>query len=204
MKEFWEEKHRNKLVTYLSGHCGATVIKGLYIEPIIGALLGSSCEVLEIGVGLGICTRDLRDMGMHISCVDISEEALRRVEKYCDRRFLSSKIDTLPTDFFDLAISFCVTQHIDDAALSAQLWEVIRSLKPEGIFAMQYAFAFYGSPLEQGRAQMEAGAVNRPIERMHQMVAEAGGRIVLSRVSSISPQFQSGWGVIHIMKGFRG
>lgn len=47
---------------------------------------------------------------------------------------------------------------------------------------------------------MQAGAVNRPIERMYKLVDEAVGRIVNSWIFGVYPQYNSGWGVIHIMK----
>jgi SAM-dependent methyltransferase len=200
MKEFWEEKHRNNALLFLSGHPAAAIIKGLYIEPLVEKLLGKPSEVLEIGVGLGICTQDLHNMGLAVSCLDISEEALRRVEKITARRYFDVGAWCLLPDTFDLAISYCVTQHMNDESLAYQLKYVIRSLKPSGIFAMQYSFPFYGSQIDQGMQQMQAGAVNRPVEKMFQLVSEASGQIVLNRIYGIYPQYSSGWGVIHIVK----
>lgn len=200
MKKFWEEKHQENSLPYLSGHPGSAIIKGLYIELLIEKLAARSNEVLEIGVGLGICTQDLRNLGLSISCVDVSETALRRVEKITVRRYLASEISSLPSDHFDVAISYCVTQHINDESLSEQLREVIRSLKPEGLFAMQYSFPAYGSQIEQSEERMQAGAVNRPIECMYNLVATAEGQIVYHRIYGVYPQYNSGWGIIHIMK----
>lgn len=150
IKKFWEEKHKESSLSYLSGHPAAAIIRGLYIESLIEELQGSSCEVLEIGVGLGICTKDLFNMGFSVSCIDISEVALQRVAKITTRAYLDTMVRELPSDTFSLAISYCVTQHINDISLSEQLREVIRSLKPEGVFAMQYSFPACGSQLGQG------------------------------------------------------
>jgi len=201
MKKFWEEKHLESSKSYLSGHPAEAIIKGLYIESIIEDLRNRpAADVLEIGVGMGICTKDLHGMGFNISCVDISEEALRRIQHLAVRTYLDIGIWGLPPGSFDLAISYCVTQHINDASLGEQLKHVIRSLRPSGIFAMQYSFPAYGSQIEQGIERMQAGAVNRPIERMYKMVEEAGGKIVLSRIYGVFPQYNSGWAIAHIMK----
>jgi SAM-dependent methyltransferase len=196
MKEFWEAQHEKDDIQSLSGHPGSAIINGLYIKD----LVRPGIEVLEIGVGLGYCTRDLIEMGVDVSVLDISEGALRRVAGIAKFKYLESEIHTLPGDYFDLAISYCVTQHMDNAGLARQLQNVIRSLKPDGIFAMQYALPFHGVEYNESIIAMEAGSVCRPLEMMYDMVNLAGGAIVYHRIWGMFPQYRSGWAIVHIEK----
>lgn len=196
IKEFWDEKHREKNLASLSGHPGQTIVDGLYIKH----LIETGKAILEIGVGLGYCTKDLQMMGLKVSVVDISEIAIARVKDWTVNTYLDTNISALPSDAFDIAISYCVTQHINNETLAAQLKEVIRSLKSDGTFAMQYSFPLYCIPTSETLEMMQAGAVNRPVEVMYKMVADAGGLIVYSRIYGIYPQYSSGWDIIHIRR----
>lgn len=193
IKEFWEEKHRTDDKLSLSGHGGLTVLAGLFVKK---ELAGS--RVLEIGVGLGYCTSALHLFRAKVYAVDISERALERVGAFVEESLLESNIDKLPSDFFDLAISYCVTQHMNNDGLKRQLKEVIRSLRIDGTFAMQYSFPLYGTRISEELEDMKNGAVNRPIEVMYKMVEVAGGYIIESHISGVYPQYGSGWAVIHI------
>jgi len=193
ISDFWEEKHREESKLSLSGHSGPTVMEALKVNVCDGM------NVLEIGVGLGYCTRYIANKGAKVSCVDIAQAALNRVKDIATV-YLAENIGKLPADNFDLAISMCVTQHIDDASLAAQLKEVFRSMKAGAIFAMQYSFPFSGQPMRDGYDAMANGEVNRPIEHIYAMVDAAGGKVNDSRIMGIYPQYKSGWGLLHMVK----
>jgi len=91
--------------------------------------------VLNIGVGQGHCTRALAGRGCEVSALDISRHALDKVASVIRAGYLASALHELPESAFDLAISFLVTQHVDDAALwgparcggqEPQAWGLVR------------------------------------------------------------------------------
>lgn len=196
MKEFWEARHKEDNIASLSGHPASAIINGLYLKGIITP--GS--RLLEIGVGLGICTRELVDMGFKVTVLDISEEAIKRVRAMVRRAYLESEIETLPDNYYDIAISYCVVQHMNNQSLTRQLKNVIRSLTPDGIYAMQYAIPFHKAEYNESAMAMEGGSVCRPPEIMYELVDHAGGKIVYHRIWGMFPQYQSGWAIAHIMR----
>ena len=198
--EFWENIHKENNILYLSGHSGITVLRGLFLVDFVDQLVPQESRILEIGVGLGICTKDLHDLGFKVDCVEISKEAVDRVYHLVDTSYTPDGLYCMDSEAYDLAISYCVTQHINDESLQEQLKEVIRALKKTGIFAMQYSWPFEGYPKLQRFEEMASGSCNRPIEKMYQMVEDAGGKIVDSRIFSVSPQYKAGWGILHIMR----
>ncbi|HPV97921.1 MAG TPA: class I SAM-dependent methyltransferase [Spirochaetota bacterium] len=193
IKDFWEEKHREESKLSLSGHPGPTVLSALNV------VLTGKMKVLEIGVGLGYCTRYIANMGIEIHCVDIAQAALNRVKDIA-KTYLAENIGNLPENYFDRALSLCVTQHIDDAELKKQLGAVIKSLREDGIFAMQFSFPFYGARKEQSEAAMQNGECARPIETMYEMIEAAGGKVKAATIMGVYPLFKSGWCLVHIGK----
>ena len=195
MKDFWEKQHDEKSIQALSGHPGQTVLDGLYLYKLPKA----NPRVLEIGVGLGICTLDLIKMGANVDCLDIAIGAIERVKHAITHGFLNPEY--LPDDTYDLAISYCVTQHMDNTNFTNQLKNVIRSLKPGGVFAMQYAIPYHTDLIHQSKEAQEAGSVCRTVGGMNDMIEEAGGKIVFHRIWGFFPQYNSGWAIVHMVKG---
>jgi hypothetical protein len=196
MKDFWDKKHRENSLPSLSGHSWPTICRGLYLDPY--DVLGKN--VLEIGVGLAICSHDLHMEGANLTCCDISEVAMERVKSFASFIFPSA-LASLPENFFNLAISYCVTQHINDFSLQNQLTYVVKALREDGVFAMQYAFPTYGAVFSEDALSMGAGSVCRPVEKMYDMVKAAHGHIVYHRIFGIYPQYHSGWAIVHVKKG---
>ena len=87
MKNFWNEQHTKENILSLSGHPGDTVLKGLYVYEM------EFKTVLEVGVGLGKCTRDLVMKGKEVSVVDISEVALSKVRGKVKETYLAPHIN---------------------------------------------------------------------------------------------------------------
>ena len=134
MKTFWENTHKRETVSLLSGCKYDETIDFLQVS----SLIKPRGYVLEVGVGLGHVTRGLYAAGATVCGLDISGLALNRVKQYCERVFTVEEIAELPTDYFDVVICHNVIQHIPTDLLIEELEHIIRSLKTNGIFAMEF------------------------------------------------------------------
>jgi len=159
-------------------------------------------NVLNIGVGKGHCTRNLAKRGCKVSVLDISPVAVANVQEVITAGYLASDLDQIPPNHFDLAISFLVAQHMAHAGLEAQFAAVVRSLKPRGLFAMQY-----GAPMDSGVETTsdeplfcKEGGVKRSPEYMEAMVRKVGGKVLRSWLHSEYPQYGIAWWILHVAK----
>jgi len=165
-------------------------------------------SVLEIGVGDGTDVKKLHAKGLAVHALDITPAALKKVEAFSEKLWLESQIELLPEKYFDVAISHLVAQHISNETLSRQIRCVLQSLKPRGLFAMQFADRINGTPNESYREDLEvqrAGGVCRSLEMMKKIVQSGGGRIVWVSKARNFPEYGSRWFYIHIRrkKAFR-
>ena len=80
-KVFWEKQHAIKNITALSGCTFDETVDFLQVRN----LLKPDIKVLEVGVGIGSVTKGLYDCGCFVSALDISELALKRVYKFCEK-----------------------------------------------------------------------------------------------------------------------
>jgi SAM-dependent methyltransferase len=136
IKEFWENAHKNDEELWLTG----SYLNQIWPLFQITDKLKPGIKVLNIGVGLGRDTQELHTKKTIVDVLDISQIALDRVKSITRRQFLSSNLKDLPINEYDIAVSHLVTQHMNDTDLVEQIQYVLRSLKPDGIFAMQFAF----------------------------------------------------------------
>jgi len=195
IKDFWEEKHKEDNITYLSGVHGPLTLERLHIPNNLKGL-----KVLEVGVGLGHCTKYLHEHAAEVNCIDISETALKRVKSFCTLQFLSTQLTQLPDNCYNLAISHLVAQHMNDRDLQEQLKHVIRSLSNTGIFAMQFCFPVNGGvPMESEPAE-KSGTVYRNIEHMYQLIENENGVIVAGFINKLFLRYKMGHAVVHIQK----
>ena len=132
LTEWWESQHRKNNLRYLTGSDGPEVWGILHIKDRVrpGAV------VLNIGVGTGRCTSDLKNAGCDVSVLDVSPTALARVSDFA-RTYRTP--GALPVDMFDTVICHLVAQHTDDDRLGEMIKHAVRSLRPGGVIAMQYA-----------------------------------------------------------------
>ncbi len=100
-----------------------------------------SLRVLEIGCGIGRMTRPLAEIFGEVVATDVSGEmigkARERLTGYDNvRLYETSGVDfrDLPDDYFDLAFSIYVFQHVPSAAvIRANITDAYRTLRPGGL-----------------------------------------------------------------------
>lgn len=197
ISEWWENAHATKSY-YVSDFGGLKLWNSLNILP----LIKNDSAILEIGVGNGKNTMELFKKGCNVHVLDISILALEKVRSYSTKQWLESEIEDIPENTFDAVISHLVSQHLSNDALLKQLKSIIPTLKPDGIFAMQFACWLDEQIYDESLGFQKTGYVCRTLDQMQNLVATAGGMI-----SWVSPDtvkfinYRSCWYFIHIQKG---
>jgi cyclopropane fatty-acyl-phospholipid synthase-like methyltransferase len=193
MADWWNRAHSRDHKVWLTGSSGQEVWSMLEVD----SLAQPGATVLNIGVGLGRCTRDLADRGCVVHALDISQVALDRVADVA-RGWLDPAAP--PTDTFDLAISHLVAQHMRNADLEAQLARIIPSLKRDGVYAIQFATPL-GRPLSPDAddpTSARGGSCQRLPETVEAIVARHGGRVLRSWRCAEYPAHMAAWQAMHI------
>jgi SAM-dependent methyltransferase len=193
LEDWWERAHKRDHTFWLSGTVGQEVWERLSVRD----RLKPGVKVLNIGVGLGQCTRQLHAEGVDVEVLDISQAALDRVADIA-RGWSAERLHELPKGEFDLALSHLVAQHMMDADLEAQFEAVIAALKPDGVFAVQFAVTDDPDMLEQLPIKAKGGSIQRRPEAVEALAVKAGGRVVYSQENEQFPQYRASWHVIHI------
>jgi 2-polyprenyl-3-methyl-5-hydroxy-6-metoxy-1,4-benzoquinol methylase len=134
IKEFWDNCHKEGLLASLSGSKYDETIKALKLEEYMKPF----SNVLEVGPGLGYVTKELYERGLNVSCLDISKLAFTKIEKYCEKIYTISDLEELPLDYFDVILCVNVIQHIPTDLLKEELRYCVRSLKVDGVFALEF------------------------------------------------------------------
>ena len=204
IEDWWDYHHEGKgdYHQWLTASAGPEVWHNLNIDK----LIKPNKVVLNIGVGLGHCTRELARRKCVVHALDISPVALAKVESFTAKTWLPPTLPDIPENTFDLAISYLVTQHMVDEDLLEQISGVLRSLKPTGVFAMQFAFALNRQandltyPPAERIARMKSGGMCRSLEGMARLVDQAGGSIAYARRIGMFPEQGSGWYAMHIVR----
>jgi len=135
ISKVWSGFHSTRYVPLLAGTTFGEMSQ--YFE--LNGLLSAGMNVLEIGVGLGFGVKGFHALGCNVYALDICEQAFVGIENYLVARYIHERIDELPAGFVDLATSLLVTQHMSETDIMHQFPAVIRSLKPHGIFRVQFA-----------------------------------------------------------------
>jgi SAM-dependent methyltransferase len=134
IEELWNNYHGVKNKSALSG-CGYDeTIDFLQVRPY--CIPGN--HALEIGVGLGYVTKGFKDNGLMVSALEISKVGLDRVKNYCEFLFTPADLEKIPSNYFDCIICHNVMQHVPTDMLVNELKHCIRSLKPGGVFAIEF------------------------------------------------------------------
>ena len=196
IKEWWDDAHVGRSI-YVSNYGGHKLWASLNIM----SLLGKGGIVLEIGVGDGKNARELFKYGHTVHTLDISPLALDKVKNYSVKQWLETEIENIPKNTFDIVISHLVSQHLNNDTLLRQLKCLLPTLKPDGVFAMQFACWLVEGVYEESLAHQKSGSVCRTLDQVQELVSTAGGKI--SWVSPDRPEFKkygSCWYFIHIQR----
>lgn len=134
-KEFWENAHKEDRPYWLSNSSFVQIWEALNIMN----KLAPGLKILDIGVGTGRETEELLQYqsDVIIDALDISQAAVDKVKNITRNQYISSNIENLPSNEYDIAFSYMVTEMMETDELEKQIKYVIRSLKPDGIFVMQ-------------------------------------------------------------------
>lgn len=110
----------------------------------------SQGNVLDVGCGPAILTRDLNQMGLRTYSVDLSLEMLKKARSLAgmDHQLFwcNSQIEQLPfsDDSFDNVISIGVLAYATDTSKAVR--ELVRVLRPGGVLVLQCSNALAPSP----------------------------------------------------------
>jgi SAM-dependent methyltransferase len=172
---YWDTCHTNNDKMWLAGSHLQEVLLSLDIKAV-----KVNGNTLVIGVGLGYEVQGLREFTTLVDVLDISEVALSRVRDITHAQYLASEIWKLPISRYDLVISHLVAQHMNDRDFKKQLELVIRSLKADGVYALQIAFDPQDKRTReevQGIESQKTGYVFRSLGKINDMVTAFGGFI---------------------------
>lgn len=195
MIEYWENVHKEDNKRWLAGSTLKEVLENLELKDYDF----KNKIVLEIGVGLGICTKELSYMCL-IDVYDISETAIKRVKDYIRKGFIEN-VNDLPKNQYDLVISHLVSQHMNNDDLERQLKQVIPSLKKNGLFAMQFAYPIENiNDNNESIENCQLGEVKRTLNYMKELIKNNEGIVEESFNKGEYSQFKQGWYSLYIRK----
>jgi SAM-dependent methyltransferase len=156
-------------------------------------------RLLELGCGLGRMTRRLAELFGEVCATDVSGEmitqARARLQSLPNVRLFETDglgCAALPDDYFDLAFSVYVFQHMPSAeVIRANIADVYRALKPGGVFKFQTNSVT--SPDYLAAAKDTWAGATFPEAEIRQLARELGAHL-----SSIhDPGTQYCWTVLH-------
>jgi ubiquinone/menaquinone biosynthesis C-methylase UbiE len=170
IQKVWDDLHAREDELRLSGCKYKETIDFLHITD----KLKKGDKVLEVGVGMGYVTKGFYDAGISISALDISHIALDRVREYCDSTYSLDDIELLPYNYFDFIICHNGIQHIPTYLLEKELYLIILSLKPTGIFALEFISSDVG---EDAEWDSDIGCYCRTPEFMNTLIEKHDGYV---------------------------
>jgi 2-polyprenyl-3-methyl-5-hydroxy-6-metoxy-1,4-benzoquinol methylase len=172
-KDFWEACHKDSVLSALTGANYEQTIHFMRVKP----FFKPGIAVLEAGIGIGDVSRGLWEAGMRPSAMDISQNALDKVDDYCEGTYLVEDLERIPTDYFDIVICCNMVQHVPTELLLEELKHFWRSLKDDGVFAIQFVsndtYPDMGAMAPLNR--VKAGTLCRSPEYMRQVFDNLGG-----------------------------
>lgn len=198
LKSFWEEKHLSGDVNALSG-CDYN----LTIDVLkMAGKITKGMNVLEVGIGLGYTVRDLHGMGVKVSATDISKKALDTVNEYCEKTYLVEDISELPTNYFDVILCVNVIQHIPTNELINELTEIMRSLKMNGTFAVEFVSSnkFNDNGVNCSFDDAQAGRLCRTPKYLEEIIKKMNGKCELVSSKQIKHVLINSMNIFHVHK----
>jgi len=198
IKNFWEDKHKAEDIAALSGCLYDETIDFLRLRDYIS----SGISVLEVGVGLGYVTKGLFDHGINVSALDISDLSLDRVKDWCVNVFNVNIIKNLPSNYFDVIICNNVVQHVPTNILIKELEELLRSLKPSGVFAIEFVSSinFEDNGIDPSLSDIQNGGLCRTPKFLETVINNLGGTCTIVFDNKVDLGIVQGHHVFHIRK----
>ena len=203
LKQWWNAIHQNQDKHYLG--IGSNPFNQWDNLDVLDLLVPDK-KILYIGVG-DAPIKDLYSKGLKITALDISPYAEATVKDQIEGFYLDSSL--LPENTFDLSISYLVAQHMSNKDLTAQLTNVVKSLKPDGVMAIQffyfqeimleYIYKYYSpNPI----SWQKFGSFGRTKEMISKIVLEAGGKVTYWGKHFVFNEYEDKpeWQIVHIMK----
>lgn len=175
LPDFWERAHASSTHLWISGTPPKEIYERLNISELVSE---NKFSILNVGVGEGYCEADLSNKGHSVDALDISQSALRRVHKHVRKGFLSAR--DLPTNSYDLIVHHLVAQHMSHKDLEEQVTHLIRSLKKNGLIAMQFASSQRDHTLvtsDENKSVVMSGGVLRSKNSIQEIATHSSGRI---------------------------
>jgi len=197
VKDFWEEAHKNENIHALSGVPAQETWELLGVKEIIKP----GMAVLDIGVGLGHNAQALRGAGCDVTCVDISENALLKVRNIASIVHANS-LETIPNKF-DLAMGLNLIQHISGQEFEKHMSDVIRVLRPDGIYAVETVWHTKGFVNDQethSEDGQKSGWCWRTPDFVTAVVERNGGKVVKILEHHENKKHMVWWCTLHVSK----
>lgn len=190
------------LSPYLSGSRYEQTVKAMGI----GEYMVPDATVMEVGVGLGYVTRELKRQGMRVSALDISGLALSFVEDYCEDTYTLNELNYIPKSYFDCIFMANVVQHVPTSTLLPELMTLIQALKPSGLLSLEFVSSDPFGPEDQWKPNWEYtdGLPNfcRSTKRMGEIVNVVGGIPTIYSSQECDIGDVKGCHVMHVRRNF--
>ena len=192
IQDWWETAHKSANRRWLTASALSSYLKFFDAEDVYN----KAHYILEIGCGTCVATKQMDDVGKNLTVLDISQQALKTASQWATTVH-SSEIKLLPANYFDLAISHLVAQHMNDTDLQDQLTYVIKSLMDNGRFLLQFADAKNHPQEFTIRHEERGGMLRRPFQ-MTGLVENVGGKVIKNIERKINNNVM--WYGYHIIK----
>lgn len=198
IKNFWNHCHIENIAASLTGSPYTATITALKLEDYIKP----NINILEIGVGLGYVTEGLYKDKLNVSCLDISDIALARVGKYCEKTYSIKQLAELPSEYFDVIICVNVVQHVPTDLLVEELNHCVRSLKGTGIFAIEFVSnnTLEDTGINPSLSAVKGGVCCRTPKYLEKLIKDAGGYCEMVEDVKCSSDIITGCHVFHVRK----
>lgn len=170
-----------------------TVAKADIMRDVIAARLGPEAKpsALDVGCGIGVLHRYIRDRFARLCAVDVSTACLEqaaRANSGVEYRAYSGSELPFATGEFDFAYAICVLHHVPPADWLGFMREMARVIRPGGVLCIIEHNPL--NPLTQlsvRRCEFDRDAVLLPSWRTAGLMTQAGLKAVESRYFLLLP-----------------
>jgi SAM-dependent methyltransferase len=170
-----------------------TVAKADIMREVIAARFGAEAKpaALDVGCGIGVLHRYIRDRFARLCAVDVSTACLEqaaRANSGVEYRAYSGAELPFATGEFDFAYAICVLHHVPPADWLGFMREMARVIRPGGVLCIIEHNPL--NPLTQlsvRRCEFDCDAVLLPAWRTARLMVQAGLKAVESRYFLLMP-----------------